>query len=177
MALRLWTGSLPATTALATISDWWQTAAVSCGFTTLQYLIRDPSCCVIRRSGRLLVTVHPEVRGDGAKTEAVTVQWMPISVKCFHCVRLTSWTSVSTLSRHGGVPIECVIVLATQNDSANWAKTKAASLCLANGVDLVALLTSSPRQQASRGYRKPCRKGLPATAGVHCWNLQTNQMW
>ncbi|CAE7289892.1 Trdmt1 [Symbiodinium sp. CCMP2592] len=123
VALRLWTGRLPASVTLAQISTWWQAAAVSCSYppghrvfsgphpkvpeTMLQEMLQDPSSCVIRRSGRLLLTVHPELRGGGAKA-----------------------------------------------DAANWAKTKAASLCLANGVDLEATQQFVDQLAAAAGVQR-----------------------
>ncbi|CAE7340139.1 unnamed protein product [Symbiodinium necroappetens] len=81
----IWTGRLPAATTLAELSDFWGTASRVCGLgaghrvfsgphphvpeTSLQELRSNASACVVRRSGHLLLTYHPEVRGGGVKAE------------------------------------------------------------------------------------------------------------
>ncbi|CAE6968657.1 unnamed protein product [Symbiodinium sp. CCMP2456] len=81
----LWTGSLPADTTLEVISGFWRQASAVCGLgdghrifsgphphlpsIPLRELRQSPKECVVRRSGRLLITVHPEVRGGGVKSE------------------------------------------------------------------------------------------------------------
>ena len=105
VARRLWTGLLPRTLTLSSISAMWQTACARCHLPmehrvfsgpfpcgqelSLSELVASPHHCVIRKSGHLLVTVHPEMHGGGAKSESL-----------------------------------------------NWAKTRTASLCLAQGIDL-----------------------------------------
>ena len=123
VARRLWTGRLPGTTTLSLVSQWWHKASDVCHLlaghrvfsgphahdecTTLEEIKQDPKTCVLRRSGRLLITIHPEVRGGGAKTEA-----------------------------------------------SNWAKTRAASLCLAHGVDLSATTTFVDQLAAAAGIQR-----------------------
>ena len=123
VARRLWTGRLPGDTNLQAISHWWQQASQACHLLpghrvfsgphpkldhlTLQDLKHNPATCVLRQSGRLLVTIHPELRGGGAKTE-----------------------------------------------TSNWAKTRAASLCLAHGVDLSATTTFVDQLAAAAGIQR-----------------------
>ena len=105
VARRLWEGQLPAETTLQTFSDFWNMASSTCGLlpghrvfsgphaqgttVSLRDLKDSPTTCVIRRTGRLLITFHPEIRGGGVKS-----------------------------------------------DDLSWAQTRAASECLAQGIDL-----------------------------------------
>ena len=81
----IWTGRLPAATTLAELSGFWGTASRVCDLgaghrvfsgphphvpeTSLQELRSTVGACVVRRSGHLLLTYHPEVRGGGVKAE------------------------------------------------------------------------------------------------------------
>ena len=103
VARRLWTGFLPRALTLSRVSAMWQTACARCHLPierrvfsgpfpcsqdlSLGEIADSPHNCVIRKTGHLLVTVHPEMHGGGAKSESL-----------------------------------------------NWAKTRAASLCLAHGL-------------------------------------------
>ncbi|CAE7258026.1 unnamed protein product, partial [Symbiodinium microadriaticum] len=81
----VWTGALPASTTLATLSSFWSVASTTCDLGAGHRLFSGPHPhmpdlqlqelrtltkeCVVRRTGRLLLTFHPEVRGGGVKAE------------------------------------------------------------------------------------------------------------
>ncbi|CAE7364605.1 ngoBIM, partial [Symbiodinium sp. CCMP2592] len=85
VARRLWVGQLPAGTPLQTFTDIWNIASAICNLlpghrifsgphphvptATLGEIHATPAARVVRRTGHLLITVHPELRGGGAKSD------------------------------------------------------------------------------------------------------------
>ncbi|CAE7775004.1 unnamed protein product [Symbiodinium sp. KB8] len=81
----LWTGSLPSTLCLEVFSQWWRRASLACGLeaahrvfsgpfpqepeSSLQAIAEQPGARVLRKSGALLITIHPSFSGGGVKEE------------------------------------------------------------------------------------------------------------
>ena len=87
---QVWTGCLPETLLLTDIEQWWRMSSKACQLPpanrvfsgpfpqatsiTLAQLGQDATRCVRRKNGNLLITVHPECVGGGAKTD--TANWV-----------------------------------------------------------------------------------------------------
>ena len=90
VARKIWLGSLPMTLCMQTVEQWWRDASAVCGLppanrvfsgpfpqpadTTISALLQATASKVIRKNGRLLITVHPECVGGGAKAD--TANWV-----------------------------------------------------------------------------------------------------
>ena len=90
VARQVWVGRLPGTLQLTEIESWWQLSSTACLLpsasrvfsgpfpqaisVTVAQLGQDAKNCVRRKNGNLLITVHPECVGGGAKTE--TANWV-----------------------------------------------------------------------------------------------------
>ena len=104
-ASRIWWGALPGHLVASELEQWWQVVSDVCSLptgarvfsgphpipqaSTIGEVRQQPRACVIRRSGHLLLTIHPYCHGGGVKEE-----------------------------------------------NQHWAQTRAASLCLTQGLDL-----------------------------------------
>ena len=85
VARKVWTGKLPEALVLADVETWWSLASGACQLppasrvfsgpfpqapgVTVGHLRSAESRCVRRKSGDLLITVHPECIGGGAKAD------------------------------------------------------------------------------------------------------------
>ena len=104
---RVWWGTLPDSLVVEEVENWWEAVSLACKLPpgarvfsgphpipsgdTIADVRQQPKACVVRRSGHLLLTIHPNCVGGGVKDE-----------------------------------------------NQHWAQTRAASLCLSQGLDLTA---------------------------------------
>ncbi|CAE7499629.1 unnamed protein product [Symbiodinium sp. CCMP2592] len=89
VARTLWSGHLPSDLTLQDLSEWWHSASSACGLssqhrvfsgpfpqdadTCLEIIASQAGARVIRKSGALLLTIHPALHGGGVKEENTTL--------------------------------------------------------------------------------------------------------
>ncbi|CAE6969160.1 ngoBIM [Symbiodinium sp. CCMP2592] len=172
VARKLWEGVLPGGIALQLFSDIWNGISRLCSLpsghrifsgphphdpaTTLQTLHQAPRTCVIRRTGHLVITIHPEIRGGGVKSENLSWAQTRAASECLsQGLDLGKTTAfVDKLSNAVGAQR----LSQTLQDTSSGSKWAALTELAASANVAVPLLSNLPAKAAARATKQQQRR-------------------
>ena len=178
-ARRVWWGNLPDSFVVDDLETWWHTVSVACDVApgarvfsgphpiptgaTVAEVRQHQKACVVRRSGHLLLTVHPNCVGGGVKDENQHWAHTKTASLCLsQGLDLTTTTTfVDAIAKHGSTPrlMQC---LQAATEDARWQQLCSYAKELQVPIPQTTSLVARAEGRARRAFQK--KRANPSAA-------------